>query len=149
MAPCLLQIVSLFFVHVLSCFRHVQFRCDPMDCSSPGSSFHEISQARILELVACLSLENLSYAELKNSPLPPEVFQVLSFQHYPFLCRGFTNFKITLIQEIWILFGNMVHYMMYKQIIWIEHMLSVWYKARTGYPGGASGKEPAYQWRRP
>ena len=39
-------------------------------------------------------------AELKNSPLPPKVFQVLSSQHYPFLCRGFTNFKITLIQEI-------------------------------------------------
>ena len=26
--------------------------CDPMDCSPPGSSIHEISQARILEWVA-------------------------------------------------------------------------------------------------
>ena len=26
--------------------------CDPMDCSPPGSSVHEISQARILEWVA-------------------------------------------------------------------------------------------------
>ena len=26
--------------------------CDPMDCSSPGSSVHEILQARILEWVA-------------------------------------------------------------------------------------------------
>ena len=26
--------------------------CDPMDCSSPGSSFHEIVQARVLEWVA-------------------------------------------------------------------------------------------------
>ena len=26
--------------------------CDPMDCSSPGSSVHGISQARILEWVA-------------------------------------------------------------------------------------------------
>ena len=26
--------------------------CDPMDCSTPGSSVHEISQARILEWVA-------------------------------------------------------------------------------------------------
>ena len=26
--------------------------CDPMDCSSPGSSIHGISQARILEGVA-------------------------------------------------------------------------------------------------
>ena len=28
--------------------------CDPMDCSSPGSSVHEILQARILEWVAIL-----------------------------------------------------------------------------------------------
>ena len=26
--------------------------CDPMDCSPPGSSIHEILQARILEWVA-------------------------------------------------------------------------------------------------
>ena len=26
--------------------------CDPMDCSPPGSSVHEISQGRILEWVA-------------------------------------------------------------------------------------------------
>ena len=26
--------------------------CDPMDCSPPGSSVHEIAQARILEWVA-------------------------------------------------------------------------------------------------
>ena len=26
--------------------------CDPMDCSPPGSSVHEILQVRILELVA-------------------------------------------------------------------------------------------------
>ena len=30
----------------------VQLFCSPMDCSSPGSSVHEISQARILEWVA-------------------------------------------------------------------------------------------------
>ena len=28
------------------------YLCDPMDCSPPGSSVHEISQARILEWVA-------------------------------------------------------------------------------------------------
>ena len=33
--------------------------CDPMDCSLPGSSVHEISQARILEWVAISSLGNL------------------------------------------------------------------------------------------
>ena len=31
---------------------HVQTLCDPMDCSPPGSSVHEILQARILEWVA-------------------------------------------------------------------------------------------------
>ena len=30
---------------------HVQTLCDPMDCSPPGSSVHEILQARILEWV--------------------------------------------------------------------------------------------------
>ena len=29
--------------------------CEPMDCSSPGSSVHGISQARTLEWVACSS----------------------------------------------------------------------------------------------
>ena len=29
-----------------------QTHCDPMDCSSPGSSVHEVFQARILEWVA-------------------------------------------------------------------------------------------------
>ena len=29
--------------------------CDPLDCSSPGSSIHGILQARILERVAILS----------------------------------------------------------------------------------------------
>ena len=36
---------------VLSHFRCVQ-PCDPMDCSPPGSSIHEILQARIPEWVA-------------------------------------------------------------------------------------------------
>ena len=36
-------------VHLLSC---VQLLCNPVDWSSPGSSVHGISQARILEWVA-------------------------------------------------------------------------------------------------
>ena len=35
----------------VSCFSHV-WLCDPMKCSPPGSSVHEISQASILEWVA-------------------------------------------------------------------------------------------------
>ena len=33
-------------------FSHVQFSCDPTDCSPPGSSVHGILQAIILEWVA-------------------------------------------------------------------------------------------------
>lgn len=78
------------------------------------SEFSNYNSLEKYKYTLCLMDEEK--AELKNSPLPPEVFQVLSFQDYLFLCRGFTNFKITLIKEIWILFGNMVYYKMYKQL---------------------------------
>ena len=39
---------------------HVQLFCDPMDCNPPGSSVHEISQARILEWVATFSSRGFS-----------------------------------------------------------------------------------------
>ena len=43
------QAMSCFVVvEWLSC---VQLFCDPMDCSSPGSLVHGISQARILEYI--------------------------------------------------------------------------------------------------
>ena len=45
--------------HTLSCFSHVRL-CDPMDCSPPGSSVHEILQARILEWVAVPSSRDSS-----------------------------------------------------------------------------------------
>ena len=34
--------------------------CDPMDCSLPGSSAHEILQARILEWIAVLFFKGSS-----------------------------------------------------------------------------------------
>ena len=36
---------------MLSHYSHVRL-CDPMDCSPPGSSTHQILQARILEWIA-------------------------------------------------------------------------------------------------
>ena len=39
--------------------------CDPMDCSPPGSSVHDIFQARILEWVA------ISPGDLPNSGIEP------------------------------------------------------------------------------
>ena len=41
--------------------------CDPMDCSLPGSSVHEILQARILEWVAVPS-----YRSLPDPGIEPE-----------------------------------------------------------------------------
>ena len=52
--PVLLPSSPCFFSTRLACIC-TQSRptlCDPMDCSPPGSSVHEISQARILEWVA-------------------------------------------------------------------------------------------------
>ena len=40
-----------YFVKVLSA-QSCQTLCNPMDCSSPGSSVHGILQARILEWIA-------------------------------------------------------------------------------------------------
>ena len=45
--------------------------CNPMDYSLPGFSVHGILQARILELVAILSLGNLSDPGIK--PRSPEL----------------------------------------------------------------------------
>ena len=46
-SPRLLALLLLWLV-IQSC----PTLCDPIDCSPPGSSFHEILQARILEWVA-------------------------------------------------------------------------------------------------
>ena len=43
--------LSQLMMGLLSCFSHVRL-CKPMDCNLPGSSVHEILQARVLEWVA-------------------------------------------------------------------------------------------------
>ena len=43
--------------------------CDPMDCSSPGSSVHRVLQVRILEWVAVPTPGNLPDAGLKHASL--------------------------------------------------------------------------------
>ena len=63
LAPKLYIVLYLFLTHLsITVFFHVvvvvlvaqscSTLCDPMDCSLPGSSVHEILQARILEWVA-------------------------------------------------------------------------------------------------
>ena len=47
---------------LLFCAQSCLTLCDPMDCSPPGSSVHEISQARILEWVA------ISYSRESSEP---------------------------------------------------------------------------------
>ena len=41
--------------------------CDPMDCSPPGSSVHEIFQARILERVGMSFSDSTRYCEVKHT----------------------------------------------------------------------------------
>ena len=49
---------------VLSHLSSVRLFCDPMDCSSPGSSIHGILQARIPEWVATFSSRGFLYIVL-------------------------------------------------------------------------------------
>ena len=42
--------------------------CDPVDCSLPGSSVHGISQARVLEWAAILSINRKEIEAFLYSP---------------------------------------------------------------------------------
>ena len=53
--------------------------CDPMDCSAPGSSIHEIFQARILEWVV-ISTGDLSYLGIELTSL---MFSALAGKFFP------------------------------------------------------------------
>ena len=46
------MLLILFHYSLLLLLSHARHICDPLDCSSPGSSVHGIFQARILEWVA-------------------------------------------------------------------------------------------------
>ena len=48
--------------------------CSPMDCSLPGSSVHESSQARILEWVVFLSPADLPNLSIEHSSLVSPAF---------------------------------------------------------------------------
>ena len=49
--PTILEVTALYWVLVAQLCTTL---CNPMDCSLPGSSVHEIPQARMLEWVAIL-----------------------------------------------------------------------------------------------
>ena len=53
--------------------------CDPMDCSTPGSSVHGIFQTRILEWVAISYSGNLSDAGIEPASLVSPTLAVRFF----------------------------------------------------------------------
>ena len=63
----------MIVVQSLSC---IQFFCNPMDCSPPGSSTHGISQARILEWVAISFFNDRFHQRLKNGRLDLRKFYI-------------------------------------------------------------------------
>ena len=69
----LLRCMAYMHVCVCSVVLSSPTFCYPMDCNPQGSSVHEISQARILELVAISFSRGSSDPEIKpTSPASPE-----------------------------------------------------------------------------
>ena len=98
---------SIFYIYcvVLYHFSHCLTLCDPMDCSPPGSSVHEILQARILEWVACPPPGDLPNPGIEPSSLALQVdFLLLSHQGSPLYIWHHQNLqhlnnKISLVSE--------------------------------------------------
>ena len=61
---CTISNLNCYIYAVLSHLSSVRLFCDPMDCSSPGSSIHGILQARIPEWVATFSSRGFLYIVL-------------------------------------------------------------------------------------
>ena len=61
---CVHKSILYICVSILSVTKLCLTLCDPMDCSPPGFSVHEILQARILEWVA-ISFSNVSILALQ------------------------------------------------------------------------------------
>ena len=57
------------YMCVCVCAQSCPTLCDPRDCSSPGSSVHEISQARILEWVVISFSRGISLTQGSHSSL--------------------------------------------------------------------------------
>ena len=64
-APCLVYCSTIFCMRAQSCLA----LCDPLDCRPPGSSLHEIFQARILEWVAILLFQGIFPTQGSNQSL--------------------------------------------------------------------------------
>ena len=88
--------MDLFIVCTLS-FSHVRLFCNPMDCSSPGSSVHGISQASILEWAA------ISYFRKSSWPWDWTHVSCISFIGRWILYHC-TTWEALFIVENWVLF---------------------------------------------
>ena len=77
------KLVDLSELNVLSLCCPIL--CDPMDCSPPGFSIHEILQARILEWVAIPSPQGIFPTQVLNPGLPycRQILYHLSHQRIP------------------------------------------------------------------
>ena len=143
----LYQTVVVEVLVIQSCFT----LCNPMDCSLPGSFAHGILQERILEWVAMPSS--------RGSPQPRDWILVSHTAG-----RYFTIWATcwATIQNSTGLFKLWVIMPAFLKLNWIEipvvynprflaDILSIIYHISLiimGFPGGASGKEPACQCRR-
>ena len=65
--------VIQIYMHVLSHLCHVPTLCDTMDCIPPGSSVHEILQARVLEWVVMPSSREYSHLGIEPTSLMSHV----------------------------------------------------------------------------
>ena len=78
--------VIITFMLLFSCQGVSNFWCNPMDCSPPGLSVHEISQTRILSGLPFPSPEDLPNLGIKlTSPMSPAqqaIFHLLSIASF-------------------------------------------------------------------
>ena len=93
-------LVSCVWV-LVSC---VQLFCDPVDCSLPGSSIHEISQARMLEWVVLSFSRGSSQSTSpawQAAPLSPSLWTYLRIQLIFSFERVGPNSHLTLFERFW------------------------------------------------
>ena len=60
---------AIFSKVVMSVTQSCPTLCDPMDCNPPGSSVHEILQARTLEWVCHFPFQRIYLTQVLNPPL--------------------------------------------------------------------------------
>ena len=134
----LIDFLFLVQLHILMPLKKWQFLllsqvqlCDTMDCSPPGSSVHEILQARILDWVTIPFSKGSSQPRdrIYVSCMGKQLLYHLSHQGRYLYVPAKPNCHLRLL----------------KDNISVRILLT-W---EQGFPGGTTGKEPACQCKRP